>query len=110
MKNIILFTFSGLAVLTLLVSNVAFAADISKGQVVFASSCASCHKGGGNQINPDKSLSKEALEKYNLFSLGAIKQQVADGKPPMPGFKGKLSENQIEDVAAYVLEQAEKGW
>jgi len=110
MKNAILFVFLVLAIPILLTSNFTFAADTSEGKSVFASNCASCHNGGGNRINPDKSLSKEALEKYGLFSLEAIKHQVADGKPPMPAFKAKLNEKQIEDVAAYVLEQAEKNW
>jgi len=28
----------------------------------------------------------------------------------MPAFLGRLDEQQIEDVASYVLAQAEKGW
>jgi cytochrome c6 len=28
----------------------------------------------------------------------------------MPAFKGRLTDAQIEDVATYVLAQADKGW
>jgi cytochrome c6 len=28
----------------------------------------------------------------------------------MPAFKGRLKAEQIENVAAYVLQQADKGW
>jgi cytochrome c6 len=28
----------------------------------------------------------------------------------MPAFKGRLTDQQIEDVATYVLSQADKGW
>jgi cytochrome c6 len=28
----------------------------------------------------------------------------------MPAFKGRLTTEQIEDVATYVLEKSEKGW
>ncbi|NJL20250.1 MAG: cytochrome C6, partial [Leptolyngbyaceae cyanobacterium SM1_3_5] len=36
--------------------------------------------------------------------------QILNGKNAMPAFKGRLKPEQIEDVAAYVLAQAEKGW
>jgi cytochrome c6 len=45
-----------------------------------------------------------------MDSLKDIKNQVSNGKSAMPAFKNKLSDKQIEDVATYVLEQAEKGW
>jgi cytochrome c6 len=35
---------------------------------------------------------------------------VTNGKNAMPAFKGRLNNQQIEDVANYVLEQAEKAW
>jgi cytochrome c6 len=35
---------------------------------------------------------------------------VINGKNAMPAFRNRLSEAQVEDVAAYVLEQAQKGW
>ena len=36
--------------------------------------------------------------------------QVTNGKNAMPAFSGRLTEADIEDVATYVLDQAEKGW
>jgi len=57
-----------------------------------------------------KPLKKNALAKYGMDSLKDIKNQVSNGKSAMPPFKNKLSDKQIEDVATYVLEQAEKGW
>jgi cytochrome c6 len=35
---------------------------------------------------------------------------VLNGKMAMPAFKGRLTDEQIEDVATYVLDQAGKGW
>lgn len=88
----------------------AVAADTANGAKVFTANCAACHMGGRNVVQADKTLKKDALEKYNTYSLAAIIAQVHDGKNAMPAFKGRLSDKQIEDVAAYVLEKAEKGW
>lgn len=77
---------------------------------IFNKHCAACHAGGKNIMNPDKTLSKEHLEKNGMNSVDAIKNLVSKGKAPMPAFESMLDAKQIEEVAAYVLEQAEKGW
>jgi len=61
-------------------------------------------------VNPAKTLKKDMLDKYEMSSLVAITTQVTNGKAAMPSFKGKLTPEQIENVAAYVVEQSEKGW
>ena len=66
--------------------------------------------GGNNVIMAQKTLKKDALEKFGMNSVEAITTQVTNGKNAMPAFKGRLSASQIEDVATYVLEQSEKGW
>ncbi|MDB9312421.1 c-type cytochrome [Spirulina sp. CS-785/01] len=100
-----------LTVTTLLFSSPAKAeGDISRGKQIFAANCAQCHMGGKNVVIPTKTLSKADLEKYNMDSLEAITTQVKNGKSAMPAFLGKLDEQDIEDVATYVLAQAEKGW
>lgn len=86
------------------------AADTVNGAKVFSANCAACHLGGRNVVAAAKTLKKDALEKYNMNSMEAIVSQVHNGKNAMPAFKGRLKDDQIEDVAAYVLEQAEKGW
>jgi cytochrome c6 len=40
----------------------------------------------------------------------AIIAQVMNGKAAMPKFLGQISPTEIQDVAAYVLDQAAKGW
>lgn len=80
------------------------------GQQIFNANCSACHIGGNNVIIANKTLRKEALEKYSMNSLEAIKTQVINGKNAMPSFKGRLQEDEIEAVANYVLNQAEKGW
>ncbi len=80
------------------------------GSKVFSSNCAACHLGGGNVVNSQKTLKKDVLEKYEMASIEAITTQVTKGKNAMPAFKGRLSDEQIAEVAAYVLEQSGKDW
>lgn len=91
-------------------SSSANAADIQNGAKIFNANCSACHMGGNNVIISSKTLKKEALEKYDMFSLEAIKKQVTNGKNAMPSFRSRLNEMQIEDVAAFVLNQSQKGW
>lgn len=97
----------GLALLIGL-SSPAYADDLANGAKVFSANCAACHVGGGNLINAAKTLKQTDLEKYDMASLKAIKTQVTKGKNAMPAFSGRLSGTQIEDVAAYVLDQSAK--
>ena len=99
-----------LVILTFGFISPALAADAVKGAKVFTANCAACHLGGRNVIVATKTLQKDALEKYNMNSLAAIITQVQNGKNAMPAFKNRLNDQQIEDVATYVLEKAEKGW
>ncbi len=98
----VLFTFS--------FSAPVLAGDAVNGAKVFTANCAACHMGGANVIMANKTLKKEALDKYSMRSLEAITYQVKNGKNAMPAFGGRLSDAQVEDVATYVLAQAEKGW
>lgn len=86
------------------------AGDAVNGGKLFGVNCAACHMGGKNVVMPNKTLAKADLEKYGMNSLEAIVTQVTNGKGAMPSFRGKLNEQQIEDVATYVLESSEKGW
>ncbi|WP_107670818.1 cytochrome c6 PetJ [Cyanothece sp. BG0011] len=89
----------------------ALAGDAGAGKGIFTANCASCHMGGGNVVaGASKGLTKSALEKNQMLSEEAIIAQVTKGKAAMPAFLGRLNAQQIEDVAAYVLAQAEKGW
>ena len=85
-------------------------ADLTTGAKVFAANCASCHIGGKNVVNPAKTLKKAALAQYAMNSSDAIVTQVTNGKNAMPKFKGRLTDDQIQSVAAYVLAQSEAGW
>jgi cytochrome c6 len=86
------------------------AADLANGAKIFNANCSACHIGGSNVIIASKTLKKDALEKYEMNSLEAIKTQVTKGRNAMPAFSGRLNQAQIEDVAAFVLQRSEKGW
>jgi cytochrome c6 len=88
----------------------ALAGDAASGAKIFGANCAACHMGGNNVVMADKTLKKDALDKYQMASLEAITTQVKNGKNAMPAFGGRLTAAQIEDVATYVLDQSEKGW
>lgn len=90
--------------------NPGWAADLGNGAAVFSANCAACHMGGKNVVNAAKTLQKEDLQKYDMYDIEKIKYQVIHGKAAMPAFGGRLTAEQIEDVAAYVLAQADKGW
>ena len=85
-------------------------ASTASANEIFKTNCSSCHAGGDNNVNPDKTLKMESLEKNGVNSLGAIKELVSKGKTPMPAFASTLDEKEIDAVSAYVLEQAKKGW
>jgi cytochrome c6 len=92
----------------------ASAAETSDGAKIFSANCASCHIGGGNVLIAEKTLVHQALSKYlenyENNSISAIIYRVKNGKNAMPAFKGKLSDQEVLDVATYVAQKAQQGW
>eukprot|EP00545_Synedropsis_sp_CCMP1620_P014695 CAMPEP_0119003882 /NCGR_PEP_ID=MMETSP1176-20130426/815_1 /TAXON_ID=265551 /ORGANISM="Synedropsis recta cf, Strain CCMP1620" /LENGTH=130 /DNA_ID=CAMNT_0006955523 /DNA_START=33 /DNA_END=425 /DNA_ORIENTATION=+ len=90
----------------------AFAADVGAGEQVFNANCAACHAGGQNVIMPEKTLEKEALDQFLAGgrSEKSIVTQVTNGKNAMPAFGGRLSDEDIDNVAAYVIATSDAGW
>ncbi|AFY48138.1 cytochrome c, mono- and diheme variants family [Nostoc sp. PCC 7524] len=86
------------------------AADIANGVKIFDIHCAGCHINGGNIIRRGKNLHQKALKKYGMDSIEAITSIVTNGKSNMSAYKDRLTEQEIQDVAAYVLTQAETNW
>ncbi|NER33315.1 MAG: c-type cytochrome [Oscillatoria sp. SIO1A7] len=99
-----------LTLLVLTPSNPALATDFTNGAQVFAANCAACHSGGGNIIRRGKNLKRRALGRNKMNSIKAISSLVTNGKYAMPAYKDRLSYQQIQDVAAYVLQQADNNW
>lgn len=86
------------------------AADLVTGAAVFEVHCVGCHVNGGNIIRRGKNLKQPALEKNGYATVEAIAQIVANGKANMSAYRDKLTPEEIESVAAYVLDRAAAGW
>ena len=97
-----------LAAGALLAPFAAFAGDIESGATLLAGNCAAGHAGGNHVIAAEKTLRKDALDKYLAGGRkeGSVVTQVTNGKNAMPAFGGRLSDEEIGDVAAYVIDQA----
>jgi cytochrome c6 len=91
-------------------SRPALAADTANGAKIFSVQCAGCHLNGGNIVRRGKTLKTKALKRNGMDSLEAIVSLTTNGKNNMPAYNDRLSTQAIEDVSAYVLEQAEKDW
>ncbi|EJK71624.1 cytochrome c6 isoform A [Thalassiosira oceanica] len=102
----------GAAVSAGVVVSPASAGDVARGQQIFNMNCAACHAGGQNVIMPEKTLEKDALEKYlsGGRSEASVVTQVTYGKAAMPAFGGRLTDSEISDVASYVIQTSENGW
>jgi mono/diheme cytochrome c family protein len=79
--------------------------EASKGTVVFSENCSTCHGATGEGGNGGPDLLTMPLAKTEA---GAI-EQVTNGGGGMPAFKGTLSEEEIENVAAYVVQEITHG-
>uniref|UniRef100_A0A0G4GQG2 Cytochrome c-553 n=1 Tax=Chromera velia CCMP2878 TaxID=1169474 RepID=A0A0G4GQG2_9ALVE len=80
--------------------------DAELGELVFSGNCAACHAGGNNVVKAEKTLKKAALDENGMNSFDKVVYQVTNGKNAMPAFGGRLSEDDIQNVASYVLDQA----
>lgn len=110
MKRLLSIALLAIALMTFAFSSPALAGDAVAGKAVFTANCNACHMNGNNVVVAAKTLKKEALEQYGMYDAAAIINQVTNGKNAMPAFGGRLTPAQIENVAAYVLQQADKGW
>ena len=77
---------------------------MENGERLFSKNCSACHLDGNNIIIPEKNLTKETLQENGMNSIAAISYQVLNGKNGMPAFGGRLTEEEIEKIAIYVLE------
>ena len=84
------------------------ARELAAGQRIFERKCASCHN-----LNGDGRTVTAARFKYaNLIdgvwrsdgSPAAIERQIREGHDPMPKFQGKLTDEEIRQTVAWVLE------
>ena len=89
---------------------------------LFARTCGGCHTGGGNIVELGATLRTDALERNGYSDAPSVAKLIYAGKGKMPGygegcaprgqctFGARLSDADIDKLAAYVLEQAAAGW
>ena len=82
-------------------SETAAGGNAEAGAVVFSENCSTCHGATGHGGNGGPDLTTMPLAQTEE---GAI-QQVTNGGGGMPPFGGVLSEEEIENVAAYVVHE-----
>ncbi|MBL1208479.1 c-type cytochrome [Geminocystis sp. GBBB08] len=80
------------------------------GKEIFSINCAGCHPNGSNIIRRGKNLRLKTLQKNGYNSVEAIANIITNGKNNMSSFKDRLTEKEINQVAKYVIEQAENNW
>jgi cytochrome c6 len=78
---------------------------------LFKAKCAGCHGPDGTGSTP----AGKAMKVRDLHSADVQKQTDAElteiittGKSPMPGYKGKLTDDQIKQLVGYVRELGKK--
>ncbi len=87
--------------------------DLAAGQRIFERKCASCHNTNGD----GKTVTGGRFPYANLIdgvwrsdgSAEAIERQIRRGHDPMPKFEGKLTDEEIRQTVAYVLELSRRG-
>ena len=75
--------------------------NVAAGEDIFAANCSGCHGALGTGGNGGPDLS-------NVTDLQAAIAQVTNGGGGMPAFEDQLSEQQIRNVSAFVVEQVGK--
>ena len=110
MKKVIILILCTFCLWTINFTLPANALETKNGAEIFSFHCAGCHINGENIIRRGKNLKKNALKRYKMDSLEAITAIVTNGKNNMSAYKERLTTAEIQQVANYVLEQAEKNW
>src|SRR5215203_3766969 len=83
------------------------AADAAAGKKVFADNCTACHSATTNETNAGPGL-KGLFTNPKLPATGRptndanVRKQILNGGGGMPGFKGELSDADVDNLIAYL--------
>ncbi|MFN2386645.1 MAG: cytochrome c [Thermoanaerobaculia bacterium] len=87
--------------------------EVAAGQKIFDRKCASCHsvRGDGKTIVAGRFPYANLIDgKWRGDGTAAsIEHQIREGHDPMPKFQGKLTDEEIRQTVAYVLELSGRG-
>jgi cytochrome c6 len=81
--------------------------DLAAGRRIYERKCASCHNSNGD----GRTIVAGHFPHANLLdgvwrsdgSAAAIEAQIRNGRDPMPKFQGKLTDEEIRQIVAYVV-------
>jgi len=79
--------------------------EIQTGEKLFSLSCLSCHRNRNNVLIPEKNLKDQSLSFFGINDEKSLVYEIVNGKNSMPAFGGKLKQDEIEKIAAYILEK-----
>ena len=94
-----------MAALIFLLVTASARADVPDATAIFKSNCAACHGADGRGHSPMgkalhvKDLASDDVQKQSDEALEKI---IVDGKGKMAGFKGKLSESDIDALVKFI--------
>ena len=81
-------------------------AEAKKGEALFKKHCEVCHTGGGNIINPKKTLHKKDMEKNNIKTKDDIIRNMRKPGPGMTPFDEKtIPPKDAKEIAEYILKK-----
>lgn len=80
------------------------------GASLFSLNCAGCHAHGGNIVRRGKNLKQKTLIRNGYAEPQAIATLITQGKGAMPAYADRLTAEEIEAIATYVLQQSKSGW
>ena len=82
--------------------------DLAAGRIIYERKCASCHgpTGDGKTITASRHKFANLIDGVwrSDGSAQALERQIRYGHDPMPRFEGKLTDEEIRQTVAFVLE------
>jgi len=97
-----------LSVASAALSAPAFGADLAIGKSIYGDKCLKCHgekgRGDGRKAADLEKKPADYTDKAKMakFTDEDLKKAVKEGKKPMPAFGKKLTDEQIDNVIAYI--------
>jgi mono/diheme cytochrome c family protein len=97
-----------LSVTSAALSTPAFGADLAKGKSIYGDKCLKCHgekgRGDGRKAADLEKKPADYTDKAKMakFTDEDLTKAVKEGKKPMPAFGKKLTDEQIDNVIAYI--------
>ncbi len=75
-----------------------------RGEALFKQHCSPCHAGGGNAINPKKTLHKKDREAYGVNDSSDIVRRMRNPGPGMTKFdETMIPDKDAKEIAEYIL-------